>query len=157
MRKERAEISDAEAFRQQFGELIDTWKKQFNLGGESCVLSLGFELACHRGVVLAHVCNAAGGRDDDGFGVAELFDKTRQHWQRFIPVAGVDMHLATAGLAGREVNRMTEALEHAHDRLACGREQGVVVTGDEERDAQGISFSGRISIQILFHNAVSVL
>jgi hypothetical protein len=32
------------------------------------------------------------------------------------------MHLATAGLAGREVNGVTEALEHTHDGPACGRE-----------------------------------
>ena len=114
-----------------------------------------FELARHGGIVLAHVRNAARGGNDDDFGVAKLLDKTWKQRESFVPVAGVDMHLATAGLAGREVNGVAEALEHAHDRLACGGEQGVVVAGDEERDAQGNSFGGRISIQILFHNAVS--
>jgi hypothetical protein len=65
------------------------------------------------------------------------------------------VHLAAAGLAGREVNSMAQALKHANDGLSCGGKQGVVVTGDEERDAQGGSFAGEIPIQILFHNAVS--
>jgi hypothetical protein len=51
------------------------------------------------------------------------------------------MHLATAGLAGREVNGVAKALEHAHNSLACCGEQGVVVAGDEQRDAQGDSFA----------------
>jgi hypothetical protein len=67
------------------------------------------------------------------------------------------MHLAATRLAGREVNRVAQALEHAYNSLSGRREQGVVVTGDEERDAQGSSLTAQISIQILFHNAVSVL
>src|SRR6185437_1451644 len=51
------------------------------------------------------------------------------------------MHLATAGLAGREVNAVAKALEHAHNSLACCGEQGVVVAGDEQRDVQGDSFA----------------
>ena len=53
------------------------------------------------------------------------------------------MHLATAGLAGGEVDGVTEALEHAHNSLACCGEQGVVVAGDEKRDAQGRSLTGQ--------------
>jgi hypothetical protein len=53
------------------------------------------------------------------------------------------MHLAAASLAGREVNCVAKPFEHAHDCLACGGEQGVVVAGDEERDAQRDSLTGR--------------
>jgi hypothetical protein len=35
-----------------------------------------------------------------------------------LPVAGIGVHLAAAGLAGGEIDRMPEALEHAHDRPA---------------------------------------
>jgi hypothetical protein len=52
------------------------------------------------------------------------------------------VHLAAAGLAGGKVNGVTEALEHTNDSLAGGGEQGVVVAGDEERDAQGGSLAG---------------
>jgi hypothetical protein len=53
------------------------------------------------------------------------------------------MHLATAGLAGGEVDDVAQALEHAHNSLACCWEQGVVVAGDEKRDAQEGSLTGR--------------
>lgn len=53
------------------------------------------------------------------------------------------MHLAAAGLPGREVNGVAKAFEHAHNSLPCGGEQGVVVASDEERDAQKDSLTGR--------------
>ena len=52
------------------------------------------------------------------------------------------MHLAAAGLAGGEVDGVAESLKDAHDSLACSGEQGVVVAGDEERDAQENSLTG---------------
>ena len=44
-----------------------------------------------------------------------------------------------AAIIGAAVAR---GLEHAHDRLSSTREQGVVVTRDVERDAQGTSPTG---------------
>ena len=102
----------------------------------------GFELASHSRIVLAHMRYTTGGRHNDDFGVAELLDEARQQRESLIPVACVDVHLAAAGLAGREVDGMAQALKDANNGLACGGKQGVVVAGDEQRDAQGGSFAG---------------
>jgi hypothetical protein len=52
-------------------------------------------------------------------------------------VAGVPMHLAAAGLIGREVDGVAEAFEDVDDGFAGLREESVVVTGDEERHSHG--------------------
>ena len=46
-------------------------------------------------------------------------------------VAGVPVHLAAAGLVGREIDRVPEALEHAHHSLAGLGKERVVVAGNE--------------------------
>src|SRR5580698_748573 len=51
------------------------------------------------------------------------------------------MHLSAAGLAGREVNGVAQAFEHAHNSLTCGREQSVVITGNVQRNAQRSSLA----------------
>jgi hypothetical protein len=68
------------------------------------------------------------------------------------------VHLAAAGLSGGEVDGVSEALEDADDGLPGGGEEGVVIAGDEERDAQVASPSkaGGISIRIIFHIAPSL-
>jgi hypothetical protein len=54
-------------------------------------------------------------------------------------VAGVVVHLAAAGLGEREVDGVAEALEEARDGDPGPGKERVVVTGDEEGDAQGRS------------------
>jgi hypothetical protein len=49
------------------------------------------------------------------------------------------VHLAAAGLSGGEVDGVAEALEDADDGLPGGGEEGVVIAGDEEGDAQEAS------------------
>src|SRR4029453_1196639 len=53
-------------------------------------------------------------------------------WQRLLLIAGVDMHLATAGLLGREFDGLTQPLQHPYRRLSDLREQGVGEAGDEQ-------------------------
>jgi len=91
---------------------------------------------CHLWVVVAHHADAGGGGDDDGFGVAELVDEPAEERVGLSLVAGVVVHLAATGLAGREVDGMAEALEDANDGLAGAGEERVVIAGDEKRDAQ---------------------
>ena len=59
MWEDRVEVGDAEALCEKLGELVDTWKKRFDLRDEAGVFASGFELAGHLGVVLAHVSDAA--------------------------------------------------------------------------------------------------
>jgi hypothetical protein len=57
------------------------------------------------------------------------------------------VHLSATGLAGGEVDGVAEALEHADDGLTRCGEQGVVVAGDEERDAQARLLGSREEFQ----------
>jgi hypothetical protein len=128
-----ADIVEAEALGEELGELED-FGEEFGDGG----LEVGIAgVRCHFGVVVADHGDAGGGGDDDSFGVLELVDEALEEGVGLGLVAGVVVHLAAAGLAWGEVDGVAEAFEDADDGLACGGEEGVVIAGDEERDAQG--------------------
>ena len=63
-------------------------------------------------------------------------DEVADDGDGFAEVAGVPMHLSAAGLLGAELDLVAEPLEDADYRLAGVWEEGVVVAGDEERNAQ---------------------
>jgi hypothetical protein len=135
VRVESADVFEAEALGEELGELEDFGKESVDGGFEGWVV--GF--AGHLGVVVAHHGDAGRRGDDDGFGVAELVDEPLEEGESFGLVAGVVVHLAAAGLCKREVDRVTQAFQHARHRDACLRKQGVVIAGNKERDTQKVS------------------
>jgi hypothetical protein len=136
--EEGTDVFEAEPFGEELGELED-FRKEFGDGGLEGGVA-GFK--GHFGVVVAHHGDAGGGGDDDGFGVAELLDEALEEGEGFGLVAGVVVHLTAAGLGGVEVDGVAEAFEDADDGLAGAGEEGVVIAGDEERDAQGETSGG---------------
>jgi len=133
-----ADAVEVETVGEEFGELEDAGEEVGDGGFEAGVAGL----AGHFGVVVAHHGDAGGGRDDYGFGVGELGDEALEEGEGFGLVAGVVVHLAAAGLGWGEVDGVAEALEDTDDGLAGTGEERVVITGDEERDAQGAPLSG---------------
>jgi hypothetical protein len=87
--------------------------------------------------VFPHHGNAAGGGYDDGFRGTELLDEAWEKRQGLLLVAGVVVHLAAAGLSRWKLDGVAQSFEHAHNGFTCFREEGVVITGDEEGNAQG--------------------
>ena len=65
---EGADIFEAEAVGEEFGELVEVGEKGLDLGGEGGMLELGR----HFGVMIADHGYAGGGGNDDGFRVSEL-------------------------------------------------------------------------------------
>jgi hypothetical protein len=59
MRKDSIEIGDAEAFGEELGELIDAREQSIDSRYETGMFAGGLKLASHRGIVFAHVCDAA--------------------------------------------------------------------------------------------------
>src|SRR5581483_3288889 len=88
-----------------------------------------------RRVVLVHHRRAGRGRGDDRLVVAERADERTRHRQRVVAVAGVEVHLAAAGLPLGELDLVSEALQHGDDGLAGVREQRVGQACDEQPDA----------------------
>ena len=86
----------------------------------------------------------------------ELVNKALQEGRRLRLVASIVVHLAAAGLARRELDRMTKPLEDAHDRFSRLRKQRVVIAGDEKRDSQGSPLRPvtENSIEILFPKCI---
>ena len=128
-----ADVGDAKMVGEQFGELEDAGEQELNFLEEQCVVLV----ASDELVVLAHHGDAGGGRNADGFGVAEGADEVADERDGLSVVAGVVVHLSAACLGERELDGVAEAFEHAGDGDSRLGEEGVVVTGDEECDAQG--------------------
>ncbi len=82
-------------------------------------------------VVLADHCHARGRWGTDDSGVLEYVNEALHERERFAAIAGVEMHLAAAGLRGKELNGVPQALQHMNNGLPRLWEQRVVVTGDE--------------------------
>jgi len=127
-----ADVFQAETVDEQLRELKDAGQKAANVCEEGgIVFGLRDQL-----VVLAHHGDAGGGGDADSFGIAKDFDETADERNGFTMVAGVVVHLAAAGLLDGEVDGVAETFKQARDGDARLREEGVVITGDEEGDAQ---------------------
>jgi hypothetical protein len=140
-----ADVFDVETVDEQFRELKDAGEQGLYVGEEGRVV---FRFS-HHDVVLAHHGDAGGGGDADGFGVAEDIDEATDERDGLAVVAGVVVHLAAAGLGEGEVDGVAEALQEARDGDARLWEQGVVVAGDEESDAQERSSEvGLVDVQV---------
>ena len=61
-----------------------------------------------------------------------------------VGIAGVDVHLAAAGLGLRDDDLVAEALEQSHGRATHRREHRVDEAGDEQRDAHAGSVARRV-------------
>jgi hypothetical protein len=64
-------VFKAEVFGKEFGELKDAWKELLDFGDEGGVA----DLFGHDGVMIAHHGDTGRGRNNDDFGVPELFDE----------------------------------------------------------------------------------
>jgi len=135
MREAGADVFNAEAVNEEFAELVDAGQK----GGEILAEVVVSQLLKESGILLADHGDARGRGNDDGFGVPIEADEALGLRERFSAEAGVGVHLPATGLLGEEVERDAEALQQAHHGAAGFREEGVVVTGDEERSAHGWS------------------
>jgi hypothetical protein len=87
--------------------------------------------------MIANHGNAGGGWDANDFCVAKDFREVPDEGYRFAQIAGVPMHLPAATLGGEELHLMAQPLEHPDNRLPGLGKEGVVITGDEKRDAHG--------------------
>lgn len=131
-------VFEGEAVGKQFGELEDAGKEAAHVGQESrIVLRFG-----HEDVVLAHHGDAGSGRNADHLGIAKHLHEAADEGDGFAVVAGVVVHLATAGLFYRELDGVAKTLEDTCNSYARFGEERVVVTGDEERNTQGELSSG---------------
>jgi hypothetical protein len=118
MREIGADVLEAEVFGEELGEFEHSGKKSFDVRSEAGIANL----CCHPGVVIAHHGDAGRRRDDDDLGCPELVNEALEQGQSFRLVAGIPMHLATTGLAGREIDGMTEPLENTDYGYPCGWE-----------------------------------
>ena len=128
-----ANVCKTKVVHEKFGELEDAREKAAHIGEEGCVLLLFRD----EFVVFAHHGDAGCGGNTDYFAVTEECDEAADDRHSFVVVAGVVVHLATAGLLHWEGDGVAEAFENMGDRDARLGEERVVVAGDEERDTQG--------------------
>ena len=77
---------------------------------------------------------AGGRRRDDRIGPGEDAAEALDQRKPLVAVAGVEVHLAAAGLLLPELDGAAQPLQQLHHRPPGAREQGVVEAGDEERD-----------------------
>jgi hypothetical protein len=132
---EGSDVLEPEATGEKFRELEDLGQEGFDIGREARIAD-----GCgHFGIVFSHHRHAGRGGHDDDLGGFELVDEALEQGESFGLIAGVPMHLAAAGLAGGEVHGVAESLEDAYDSFPGGREKGVVVASDEERNSQAAS------------------
>jgi hypothetical protein len=93
-------------------------------------------------VVVAYHAGAGSGGGDDGIVAREDLGETAHHGQSLGAVAGVEVHLAAAGLGLRELHGVAEAFQKFGHRPAGAGEHGVVEAGAEESYAHGTSWGG---------------
>ena len=84
-------------------------------------------------------------RRDDHVVAGERVGEPLDERDAGVLVAGVEVHLAAAGLLGRELDLVAQPPQQAHDRPPDLRVQQVVVAGDEQRDAHVAQASARAS------------
>src|SRR4051812_24340598 len=135
MRVIGADVCHLKPLYQELGELEDSGGKLLDIGGEALVVR---EVGRH-GVELAYHADAGARGRHDCLVVLEGLDETLDERYRLALVAGVEMHLAAAGLREGESYLYPEAFEDL-DRCPAGLgKEGVVEAGDKERNAHGRS------------------
>ena len=73
--------------------------------------------------------------------------RTLRQRVRLAAVAGVEVHLAAAGLLETKLDRVAETLQHAHDGLPGSGEERVVIAGDEEGYAHGEADASPVEVE----------
>src|SRR5712691_9309301 len=117
VREVRADVLHTEVRHQELRELEDAPRQRRT------------ELADHP--------DARGRRRHHGVETLEDAFEPRREGERFLAVAAVRVELAAAGLLGRELDLVSEPLEHAHDGLRRLWKERVAEAGDEETDPHG--------------------
>jgi hypothetical protein len=87
---------------------------------------------CQARIKLAHHAEHTTPTARHHFGVAKDIDEMTCEWNRLALVAGVEVHLATAGLLQGK-STVWRAFQHPHRRLASLRKQRVVKTAEKKR------------------------
>src|SRR4051794_14076624 len=130
-----SDVRHPELLDKKLRELEDFWRDIFDVGGEAFVVrQLGGQ-----GVELADHADAGAGGRHDGLVVFEDLHEAPDERYRLALVAGVEVHLATAGLLEREFHPYPEAFENLDRRPAGLGKEGVVEAGDKERRMHGRS------------------
>jgi hypothetical protein len=124
-----ADVGELELLDQKLGELEHLGGEGLYVCGEPCVPR---QLGGH-GVELAHHAHTGAGGGDDGLVRREDLDEAPYQGYRLALVAGVEVHLAAAGLGEGKLDLVPEPLEHLDGRPAGLGEERVVEAGYEQR------------------------
>ena len=81
--------------------------------------------------------DARGGGRDHHLGVMEDLHEATNERDGLALVAGVEVHLAAAGLLAPELDGVAQPLQHLNGGTAGLRKQRVVEAGDKQCDAHG--------------------
>lgn len=131
MRESRPDVRDAEHIDQELGEFEDARRHGRDAIGQPAVSATVRGETGHEGVMVAdHRGTRSRRRDDDIVGLerpAEPIDER----DAGVLVAGIEVHLAAAGLLGGEFDFVPQSPDEADHRPADLREEQVVVAGDE--------------------------
>ncbi|PQM46503.1 hypothetical protein C1Y40_03333 [Mycobacterium talmoniae] len=118
---------------QQLGQLVQPWDDAGHLPGQAGGAG---PVGQHRVVVLDHRRAGPGGGQHRVVAVEGGAESLRQR-HTVVLVAGVEVHLAAAGLLRGEVDLVTQPPQQPHHRLTGLRVHDVVETGDEQGDPHG--------------------
>ena len=135
----RADVLHPEHVHQQLGEFVGAGGHRFGAAGQRLVpVPPG-----HHGVLVPDRPGARAGRDHDRLAALEDLDVVADQGQRVPEVASVHVHLAAAGLRGRELDLMAKPFQQPDGGPARVGEQGVGQAGHEQRDTHGVSLPPR--------------
>src|SRR5829696_2747512 len=88
-------------------------------------------------MLVSNGADTGSGRSHDRVVRCKDLGKTLDKGQSLLLVSGVDMHLAAAGLLGREFNDLAQPLQHPNRRLSHLGKHGIGEAGDEQRGFHG--------------------
>src|SRR5215212_539235 len=129
----RAYVRDLEPLHQELRELEDPWGEGLHPLGEPSVS----RQLCRHGVEFADHPDARARGGHDGLVGREGIHEAPYQGYRLALIAGVEVHLAAAGLLERELDLMAQPLEESHGRPARLGKERVVEARDKERYAHG--------------------
>src|SRR5829696_3009529 len=133
MRVEGADIGHLELVDQKLGELEDFGRELFYLVEE---LPVVYELRGHR-VELADHTDAGARRRHNSLVASKDLHKAPDERYGFPRVAGVEVHLAAAGLLEGEVYLVPEAFQELYGCPSGLRKERIVEARDKERHTHG--------------------
>ncbi len=130
-----ADVLHPEHVGQQLGEFVGAGGHRLRAAGQRLVPVP----AGHHRVLVPDRPRARAGRDHDRLAALEHLDVAADQGQRVAEVAGVHVHLAAAGLRGRELDLVAEPLEQPDRGPARLGEQRVGQAGHEQGDSHDVS------------------